>query len=190
MVFGLALSLGAFVLISQPPITSGPVPQNRLYFFLIIFGFSFVILVSVWNNYASIMAVLPLETRGLVVLNLVLLFAVTLEPYLLYVVAFYGGTIVGEPASVLYAIDLAVMNGILAGFVHVLLTKEHPSLSPEMTRKMRTVRTATAAMSVFFVFTILPVFWSWMIVPGLSARVILWSLTLPVGWVVRLLSQR
>lgn len=184
MVFGLALSIGAVVLIAQRP-TDAP----SLYTGLLIFGFSFLILVTVWHNYATIMAVLPLETQRLVLLNMVLLFAVAVEPYLLYVVASPTPTPAVEPASVLYALDLAVMNGILGAFTHVVTREKRPLVAASEIRKMRDMRNLRLAMGVVFAVTALPIFWSWMLVPGFPARVILWILTLPIGWLVRLVHR-
>ena len=184
MVFGLALSLGAVVLIAQRP-TDAP----SLYTGLLIFGFSFLILVTVWYNYATIMAVLPLETQRLVVLNLVLLFAVALEPYLLYVVAYPVPTAAVEPASVLYALDVAVMNGILGAFTHILTREARPLVAAAEVRKMKGIRNLRLALGVVFAVTALPVFWSWIVAPGLPARVVLWILTLPIGGIVRLLRR-
>ncbi len=182
MVFGLALSLGALVLISQPPADPG-----RLYYGLFIFGFSFVILVTVWYNYASIMAVLPLETLGLVLLNLALLFVVALEPYLLTQVALPANVAVQEPASVLYAFDLAAMNATMAGLTHVLSREERHLVPPKLMHRMRTTRNFTLATAVLFAVSALPVFWTWMVIPNvLPLRILLWTLTLPVGWFRRL----
>lgn len=185
MVFGLALSLGALVLISQPPKNALDLYQG-----LGVFGFSFLILLTVWYNYSTIMAVLPLETRGLVILNLVLLFVVAIEPYLLYVLVYNGGNGIGEPASVLYAVDLAAMNAIMAAFSHVLAREERPMVTPAMVRRMKSTRNMTAAMAVLFLVTTLPVFWTWTVVPNaLPMRALLWLLTLPVGWVNRLVHR-
>ena len=122
MVFGLALSLGAITLIGQPP-----QDPSQLYAALGIFAFSFIILMTVWYSYTTIMASITLETRGLLVLNLVLLFVVAIEPFLLAVVAFQPGpssTGLAEPGSVLYAIDVAAMNAILGAFMHILARGE------------------------------------------------------------------
>lgn len=180
MVFGLALSLGALVLINRPVTYA-----SDLYGGLLVFGFSFMILMTVWYSYSTIMAVLPVETRSLVIANLVLLFVVALEPYLLYVFA-YGPIDVGEPASVLYAIDLAVMNAVLGGFLHILSREEGRLVSAPSLRKMRIRRDFTLAMSAVFLLSALPVFWSWAWWPGAPSRVILWMLTLPAGWIVRI----
>ncbi len=184
MVFGLALSLGALVLISQPPQT-----PDALYAGLGLFGFSFLILVTVWYNYSSVMAVLPVETRGLIVLNFVLLFVVAVEPYLLYVVAFQVPDPVGESASVLYALDLAVMNVILGGFMHVLSREDKALVPAVLLKKFRSIRDVNFGFAAVFLISTLPVFWTWMWLPGTPGRIVLWILTLPVGWAVRLARQ-
>ena len=184
MVFGLALSLGALLLVNLPLGT-----PNELYFGLAMFGFSFLILVTVWYRYASIMGTLPMETRGIVVLNLVLLFVVAIEPYLLYVLALHATSAVGEPASVLYALDLAAMNTILGGFMHVLSREEKRLVSPASRRKMRVNRNFAFASGIVFLVTALPVFWTWIWIPGVPSRVLIWLLTLPAAWIVRLLNR-
>ena len=179
MVFGLALSLGALVLINQP-VTDA----EHLYVGLLVFGFSFVILVTVWYSYSTIMAVLPVETRGLTVANLVLLFVVALEPYLLYVFAYAPGQ-VSEPASILYATDLGVMNAVLGGFLHILSREERPLVPVPALRKMRIRRDFTFTITAVFLLSALPVFWTPIWPPGVPARVVLWMLTLPAGWIIR-----
>src|SRR5208283_2785084 len=78
-VFGLAVAIGTLSLITRVP--------ARPFAMLIDvaeFGFSFLILISVWLGYWSIMSVLPLEDNTIVILNVALLFLVGIEPYLFY----------------------------------------------------------------------------------------------------------
>jgi uncharacterized membrane protein len=154
-----------------------------LYNALAVFGFSFVILVTVWYSYTTIMASVSLETRPLLVLNLVLLLVVAIEPYLLSVLAF-GAPAVVEVASMLYAIDLGAMNVILGGFLHLLSRERKPLLTPQLARRMRTRRNFTWGAAALFFVTTLPIFWTWSWF-GLPSRVVLWILTLPIGWAVR-----
>lgn len=184
LVFGLALSLGAFVLISRPPDTPGV-----LYWEILIFGFGFVILMNVWQNYSSTMSVLPMETRGLLVLNIGLLFLVAIEPYLLNLIAFSTIAPVVEAASVLYAFDIATMNLILAGFMHILSQEERGLLSPSATRRMRFTRNFVLGFAAVFALTALPVFWAWDWFPNLPSRIVIWTLTLPAGWILRIVSR-
>ncbi len=181
MVFGLALSLGALVLIGQPP-----QDPDHLHVGVGLFGFSFLILVTVWYNYSSVMGVLPVETRGLISANLVLLFVVALEPYLPFVVAFHVLDAVGEAASVLYAVDLAVMNAILAGFVHVLSQEDRRLVHASLLRKMRSIRDVNNGFAFVFLLSLAPVFWTWSWFGNMPSRIDIWVLTLPVGWAVRL----
>ena len=180
MMFSLALSLGALVLISQLPQT-----PTELYAGLGLFGFSFLILVTVWSNYSRVMSVLPVETEGLIILNLLLLFVVAVEPYLLNVVAYQGLKPVGEAASVLYGVDLAVMNMILGGFVHVLSREEKALVPSSLFKQLRRIRDVNLGFAAVFLISVLPVFWTWMWLPGIPSRFVLWILTLPVGWSVR-----
>lgn len=181
MVFGLALSLGALVLISVPPQTPG-----GLYASLGLFGFSFIILVTVWYNYSRVMSVLPVETRGFILANLMLLFVVAIEPYLLFIVAYHESDSVGEAASVLYALDLTAMNVVLGGFVHVLSREDKALVPASQLKRMRSVRNVNLVFAAVFLVSTLPFFWTWTWLPGAPVRVLIWILTLPVGWVVRL----
>lgn len=184
LVFGLALSLGALILVNLP--LGNP---YQFYVSLLLFGFSFLIIITVWYRYASIMVTLPLDTMRLVILNLVLLFTVAIEPYLLYVLAYHIPEPVGESASVLYAIDLAGMNAILGGFLHALARERRPLVPPQELRKMRIRRNFTLVSAVIFLITALPVFWTWMWIPGIPSRVLLWLLILPAVGAIRFLNR-
>lgn len=181
MVFGLALSLGALVLISVPPQTPG-----ALYAGLGLFGFSFIILVTVWYNYSRVMSVLPVETRGFILTNLMLLFVVAIEPYLLFVVAYHESDSVGEAASIVYALDLTAMNLILGAFVHVLSQEDRGLVPASRLKVMRSIRNANFGFAAVFLVSTLPVFWTWTWAPGIPVRILLWILTLPAGWAIRL----
>ena len=172
------------MLISRPP-------QDvvQLYNGILIFGFSFLILMNVWHSYSRVMAVLPVETRVLLALNVVLLFVVAIEPYLLNVIAFPPNGTVQEAASVLYAFDIAAMNVILAGFMHILTQEERALLSRSEARMMRAVRNYVFGSGVFFAITAFPFFWEWQLLNEPS-RVVLWTISLPVGWLIRILSRR
>lgn len=77
LIFGLALSIGALTLISQKPTNLLEIELSLLYF-----GFAFYVLSSVWVRYSRIMSVLPAETGPVITINIVLLFLVSIEPYL------------------------------------------------------------------------------------------------------------
>jgi predicted neutral ceramidase superfamily lipid hydrolase len=64
LIFGLALSIGALVLLGQT-LTS----FSQIIVSLAFFAFGFYLLVSVWYRYSSVMKVLPFETSRLGVLE-------------------------------------------------------------------------------------------------------------------------
>jgi uncharacterized membrane protein len=77
LIFGLALSIGALTLIGQPQNDFGQILQSILFY-----AFSFLILISVWYGYTRTMSLLHIETSKLVNLNILLLFLVSIEPFL------------------------------------------------------------------------------------------------------------
>jgi len=77
LIFGLALSIGALTLIGQPPSDF-----QALVLSIAFYAFSFLILISVWYSYTRTMALLRVETDRLVSFNILLLFLVSIEPFL------------------------------------------------------------------------------------------------------------
>ncbi|MGH9920649.1 MAG: TMEM175 family protein, partial [Nitrososphaerales archaeon] len=92
LIFGLALSVGAISLVSNPPPNVGAVYND-----LATFGFSFLVLITMWLRYTRIMSVFPLETRRVTNLNILLLFCVSVEPFLFNLVR--NAPTVGDPAA-------------------------------------------------------------------------------------------
>jgi hypothetical protein len=73
----------------------------------------------------------PVETAGMIRLNMILLFFVAVEPYLFNPLTKSNMV---EPASTYYAVDIGGMNLVLAYFTHLLtVTKKNP-LPPEEAR--------------------------------------------------------
>ena len=77
LIFRLALSIGAITLLTQKP--SG---VTELAVSLGGFGWAFFILALVWFRYTRVMSVLPVETGRMMGANMLLLFLVSVEPYL------------------------------------------------------------------------------------------------------------
>lgn len=117
LIFGLALSIGSLSLLARPPSSPTDVIMD-----IAGFGFSFLILISIWFRYTNIMSVLPVETSGTIFLNSVMLFLVSIEPYLLSLVVF--GSFQASSGAVLnfaseaYALDLAGLTFIMGLFSH------------------------------------------------------------------------
>ena len=181
--FGLALSIGALTLIGKPPVTASDVSND-----IMGFGFSFIILISVWLRYTRIMSVLPVETGTAVLLNVALLFLVSIEPYLFSLLNFAEFTIFAY-ASFLYALDLAGLMAILALFTNMLTIEEKKLVPTSELHSYRITRNVLFLSMLLFLVSALPQFLSWKI-QGTSIRVLLWYGSLVVTWSVRLTTKR
>jgi uncharacterized membrane protein len=185
LIFGLALSIGAVQFIGNLP----PDPST-LWHDLLYFGFSFLILISVWNRYTSTTSVMPIETPVLVRLNMLLLFMVAIEPFLLDVLFVKGlGTDVGNAASVYYGLDIGGMNLVLAYFTHILASEEKKLVPRELISRYKTTRNLLIVGASFFLISDLPVFWG-ISVGELDLRVVIWLLTIPAFWTQRIIESR
>jgi uncharacterized membrane protein len=181
LIFGLALSIGSVALLSKPPSSPTDVIMN-----LAGFGFSFLILISIWLRYTNIMSVLPIETSRTMLLNGVMLFLVSIEPYLLSLVLFgSSGVAVLIFASETYALDLAGLTSILCLFAHQLTIEDRKLVEPELLSQYRRIRNIQFVAAVLFAVTALPPFWSWEIL-GTRARFFLWYAILVFTWIGRL----
>ena len=183
LIFGLALSIGAISLISRVPAT-----ESRMLIDIAEFGFSFLILISVWLGYTNIMSVLPMEDRTAIILNIVLLFLVSVEPYLFYLNVIFdlsAHELLLNSASILYALDMTGLMLILALFTHELAREERGLVPKELLTAYRGVRNMLFISAALFAITILPVFWIlrlW----NLPARFYLWIVPLILSSVRRI----
>ena len=194
LVFGLALSIGAIALVSNPPATSA-----GLYRDIATFTFNFVVLISTWLRYTRIMSVLPLETRRTMLLNTVLLFTVTMEPFLFNILRSGNGAApvsvpLFEAASSLYGIDLGAMACIMGVFTLALASEEKRLVPPEMTRQLRFESSVWLASAGIFLVSALPFFGRTYVggveVTGFSLREALWVLAVLVAWVGMVIGRR
>ena len=187
LIFGLALSIGAIQLVTTQSI---PHDQGQLLSTLGAFGFSFLILISVWNRYTIVMSVMPVETTFLVRLNMLLLFLVVVEPYLFNLMIIGGlASPIGAQVSSYYGIDLGGMNLILAYFTHALTLEDKKLIPREMIRRFKVTRDVLVVVGALFLYSDFPPFWS-LFVGGTPVRVIIWLIALPVAWASRLFSNR
>jgi uncharacterized membrane protein len=174
LIFGLALSIGALTLIGQE-MTDFVGLLNALLFY----GFSFLILISVWYGYSRTMTVLRLETDRLAALNVLLLFLVSIEPFL-FEQMLHSSLMFVENASIVYALDLGGLFGIQAVLANTISAdKDRPK---EVLRAFRLRRnTMLISMTLFFISAI-PIFWSWTIptssTSGIPLRIIIWLIPL------------
>ena len=168
LIFGLALSIGAVSLLSKPPSTPSEVVAD-----IAGFGFSFLILIQIWFRYTSVMSVLPIETRGTILLNVLMLFLVSVEPYLLSLLTSGSSGDVSVFVSEIYAFDLTGLTLILGVFSHQMAVERPDLLEPEMAGKYRRLRNVQYCMAALFALSAAPIFWSWEIL-GTHVRFILW----------------
>jgi len=183
LIFGLALSIGSLSLLARAPATPEDVMLD-----IVEFGFSFLILISIWFRYSNIMSILPFETGGIMVLNAVMLFLVSIEPYLLSLLTFgplqASRTGVLGFASEAYALDIAGLNLIMGLFTQKLVAEERPLVGPDKLSTYRRIRNTEYIVAAAFAVSIAPIFWSWQ-VDGTPVRFYLWYAILGLIWVSR-----
>jgi uncharacterized membrane protein len=183
LIFGLALSLSAYSLLTRPPTTLTNLASD-----VMAFTFSFLILISVWIRYTSIMSVLPIQTRATRILNVAMLFSVSLEPYLFNLVTLYGHageTLVVEYASMFFAADMAALVTILAFFIHQLSVEEKQLIARELVNPYRRVRNSLVISTLLFLLTMIPQLWD-LTFFDIPLRFYLWLIPLVIFWTGRL----
>lgn len=158
IIFGLALAISSIPLISRIPARPFGILID-----IAEFGFSFLILISVWLGYTNIMSVLPLEDSTIVFLNIVLLFFVSIEPYLFYLNITFD-LLAHEQflnyASVLYALDMTGLMLILALFTHELAKEEKGLVPKDSLARYKVARNRLFISAALFAVTVLPLFWT------------------------------
>jgi uncharacterized membrane protein len=181
IVFGLALSIGALSLVGTPPTDT-----SSLFYDIFTFGFSFLILISVWIRYTRIMSALPLENRRTMGLNIILLFCVSIEPYLFRFLDLKNSVNdpLAGPGSAAYAVDLGMIMMIL-GFFTFLLADEEKRLVPNtMIRVFRSQSYVQMLSGAIFFVTAFPIFYE-ISLYGSPLRFDIWFFPLIVVWVRR-----
>jgi uncharacterized membrane protein len=182
LIFGLALSIGAITLLTEKPSS-----VMDLAFSLLGFGWAFVILALVWVRYTRIMSVLPVETGRMMGANMLLLFLVSVEPYLYNLISVSFVRLPGQLDSgittALYAVDMGSMFLIIAYFTHELTIEDRKLIPKKLLRSYRLQRNTTIVSAALFLVSTLPIFWSFTVF-GFQVRFILWMGTFLV-WIVR-----
>jgi hypothetical protein len=186
LVFGVSLGIGSIVLIGNAPLSSEEANGH-----VVAFMFTFLILITAWIIYTTDMSVLPVETRVMTFLNVILLLLVALVPYLLNGVEIAnpslsasGSSAVRDYLSTLFALDLTGILLILATFAHVISVEEKKLVSPQLVALFRNGRNRMLVLAVIMAVTVLPIFWQVQIF-GVPARLYAWYLPLISYWVGR-----
>jgi len=130
------------------------------------------------------MSVLPLETSRTIVLNTILLFCVSIEPFLFHVLS----SSIEDSVSVLYAVDLGALNVILGFFTLVLADEEKKLIAPDLIKQFRNEGIFTSFAACLFFVSALPIFWTinWL---GIRLRYDLWIFPLVVMGIRRRLPK-
>ena len=189
LIFGLALSIGAFALVSNPTTT-----DIGYYKDVVTFGFNFLVLITVWIRYTRIMSALPVETPTTMVLNIVLLFTVSLEPYIFNILR--SGNLPNSPtislfetASSSYGVDLAAMMFIMGVFTLALADEEKRLVPESMLSRLKSESTLWFVSCGVFLASALPIFGridvGGVLLTGLSLRMIMWLGAILVTWAER-----
>ena len=172
--------MGSFVLVANPPSNA-----STLYGDLATFGFSFLILISVWLAYTRLIRALTLARHSTLNLNIVLLFFVSIEPFLLNVLVRPG--VSGDffaTVSQAYAVDVGAMVTLLGLFAWALATAENPSI-PNHARSFyrREALSRWFGAGMFFV-SAFPFFEAPQLL-GEPLRLWMWGVALGIVWAPR-----
>jgi len=167
LIFGLALSIGAVGTLNNKPSTVLELVQS-----VVLFAFSFLILISIWLRYSDVMSVLPVETPRSRDLNIILLFFVSLEPYL-YNLFPLSMTLSLDVSTIAYALDIGSIYAILASFNNILASKEHGFFDAEQRPTHRLIRDLQIVVSAMFFLSAIPVF-SVTLAPNIPVRYLWW----------------
>jgi len=193
LVFGLAISIGGLALIIvQIPTTTAELLKEMLWF-----SVGFVLLITIWFNYTRAMAEITIETPLEFVLNIVILLLVSLEPFLLNVLAFdrqdtQSARATVELASALFAVVIATIMIVLAIYYHWIMEDKrernevHKALENRHRRDLRLIDAS------IFLISSLPIFWQ-LTFSSLPLRYLLWgSALIPavIVWVHNLRHHR
>lgn len=186
MLFGLAIAISAIPLLLRLPVRPGGIVID-----IAEFGFSFLILVSVWFGYWNVMSVLPMEDRFVVALNIGLLFLVSIEPYLFYLNITFdllSHEALLNAASIGYALDMTGLMGVLALFTHQLAMEERGLVPKEALSRYKRLRDVLFLSAALFAITALPLFWAIKVL-GQPVRFVFWFVPLIISS-ARILSER
>jgi uncharacterized membrane protein len=186
MLFGLAVAISAIPLLLRLPAKPFGIVID-----ISEFGFSFLILVSVWLGYWNIVSILPMEDSAIVALNVGLLFLVSVEPYLFYLNITFdllAHEQLLNTASILYALDMTGLMVILALFTQQLAREERGLVPKEAMARYKRYRDVLLISAALFAITILPPFWITKLL-GQPIRFYFWFIPLAISS-IRSLSTR
>jgi uncharacterized membrane protein len=160
IIFGLALSIGSLILIQ-----SQVHAWQDIFWNVLLFGFSFLIIAITWLLYSHTISLLSVEASSTLTLNMVLLFLVALEPYLFYLLMNQATQGLLEYTSIDYALDVGTMYLILAALTWIVLKRSRGNevdrrmLQPKSLNSLRRTFAGEIAVGALFLFSTAPFFW-------------------------------
>jgi len=175
-VFGFALAVGALSLTKANPETVGDIVGG-----LVLFTLSFIILVVIWWGTSDIMSRIDQTKPVTILMNIMLLFFVAIEPYLLNILNTNAELF--PLSSTLYGIDMAFLMGVSAVLSHILVKENKATLTKQEIRHFTIGRNNQLVCAGLFFFSLAPQFLEWT-VAGMSVRVFIWFATLAVSLTV------
>lgn len=182
LIYGLSLSIGAISLVITNNQVSKASDINRN---ILEFLFVFLILITSWIIYTSDMSVLPVETRLVTLLNVILLILVAIIPYLFdQAVSLYNAVADQDYASTLFALDYAGTLLILAGFAHIISQEEKQLVDQDQMVRFPRIRNRLVLLTVIVLLS-LAVPWSWFFL-GVQVRLFIWCAPIASFWLNRL----
>jgi hypothetical protein len=130
------------------------------------------------------MSALPVDTPNISIVNFVLLFLVSIEPYLFNLIDTrpVSGQIDSSTVTQVYAIDIAFMNLILAYFSHQLTIEDRKLIADNLLKSYRIHRNLLILNAALFLFSVTPIF-------TVEERFVIWGLSSFTSIFVRALIQ-
>jgi uncharacterized membrane protein len=178
----LSLSIGAISLVitNNQASSASDITKNILQFL-----FVFIILITSWIIYTSDMSVLPIETRLVQLLNVMLLMLVAIIPYLFdQVVSTFNSSNVQDYASILFTTDYAGTLLIMAVFSHIIAQEEEHLVDGPIMIRMRRVRNRLSLLTVIVLLS-LAFPWDWLLL-GVHLRLFIWLVPIISFWYNRM----
>jgi hypothetical protein len=144
-----------------------------------------LILITSWIIYTSDMSVLPIETRLVTLLNVILLMLVAVIPYLFdQAVSAFNSSSVQDYASILFTGDYAGTLLIMTVFAHIIAQEEEHLVDGEIMIRFRKVRNRLGVLTLIVLLS-LAAPWDWLLL-GVHLRLLIWYIPIIAFWINRM----
>jgi hypothetical protein len=131
------------------------------------------------------MSVLPVETRLVTLLNVVLLILVAIMPYLFDQAVSLNNTLdVQNYASILFTFDYAGSLFIMTGFAHLIAREEKQLVDDDQVIRFRTIRKRLTVLSIVVLLSLV-IPWDWLFL-GVNVRLLIGCVPFVSYWINRM----